>query len=91
MRVLRIDRDLTVTEIDQPMEDWMGDKDWDSARIDSAHEAWVEDDGLFQPGVVCVTLGEGKNIPLPAYVAGFAGERSVDATITVDQLRAMIT
>jgi len=91
MRVLRIDRDLTVTEIDQPSQDWMGDKDWDTSQIDATHEIWVEDDALFEPGAVFVAIGNAKNIPLPAYVAGFSGERSVDATMTVELLRAMIT
>jgi len=90
MRILRIDVDMTVTEIDVEKDDWMTkDIDWDVVRIDEEHDAWVDDAGLLRAdgryGIVA-----GRRIPLPAYVAGVDGERTVGATIEVNALRAMI-
>lgn len=91
MRTLRIDRDLSITEIDVPPSEWMGDNDWDAERVNDTHYAWVLDDGLFQPGLVVANIGNAKKMPLPAYVTGFKGEVKTDAMISVEELKTIIT
>ena len=90
MRILRIDDDLTVAEMDVEKDDWMTkDVDWDMIRIDERHDAWVDDAGMLRVGAKYGVVA-GQRIPLPAFVAGVDGERTVGATIEVDALRAMI-
>lgn len=61
--------------------------DWDCFDLGEDHVVWVLDDGLFRPGVVLATFGDRPNIPLPAYILGRDGERTVGATISVADLR----
>lgn len=91
MRALRVNRDMTIDEIDTDPEEWMADHDWDAERIDPMHDAWVLDDALFAPGLVVATIGDKPNMPLPAYITGHSGESMAAATITVEQLRLLIT
>lgn len=90
MRALRIDMH-GVAEVDIP-EDFvsMTDFDWDCVQIGSGHEAWVRDDALFQPQVLLAHLGERANVPLPAYVLRAEGERTVAATMSLDDLRGHV-
>lgn len=90
MRVLLVERDLTITELETDPAEWRGDDDWDAAKVDNAHYAWVKDDALFVPGVVVADIGEAKRMPLPAYVTGFEGERTIDARLSVDELRSIL-
>lgn len=91
MRVLRVNRDLTIDELDMDPDDWMEDHEWDVADVDAAHHAWVHDGALFEPGLVVANIGDAPRTPLPAYVAGHSGEDLAPATMTVDELRLLIT
>ena len=91
MRILVIHRDMRIEEIDADESEWMGDLEWDAVRIDEAHDAYVHDHGLSEPGVVFADIGDNRHVPLPAYVTGFDGERMASATITADGLRRLIT
>lgn len=62
--------------------------DWDCFRLNDDHVVWVLDDGLFRPNVVLATFGDRPNIPLPAYILGLEGERTVGATMSIDDLRS---
>ena len=90
MRVLRIERDLTITEHEMETEDWMtSDISWDAKEIGVGHDVWVDDEGLFSPISTIATVG-GQKVPLPAYVLGCNGERTVGATMSIRALQAMI-
>ncbi|MDH7971290.1 hypothetical protein QH494_03780 [Sphingomonas sp. AR_OL41] len=95
MKAFRVDR-FGITEVDMPDDfddtavfgwDW----DWDCVRLGNGHDAWVRDDALFQPGLALATFGEHANVPLPAYVLGADGERTVAATISLDDLSAQVS
>lgn len=83
-----------VEEIDMP-EDFItaetADWDWDCVRLDNGHDAWVRDDALFQPSLSTATFGARPNVPLPAYVMGTDGERTVAATMTLDEVGALVS
>lgn len=90
MRILRIEVDRTVLEKDEDEIDWMdGDGDWDAISIDKRHDAWVDDQAMFSRFTTFCMIG-GQRIPLPAIIAGADGERTVDATMTVEELEALI-
>lgn len=63
---------------------------WDCVRLGNGHDAWVRDDAL-QPGLALATFGGRANVPLPAYVLGADGERTVAATISLDDLSAQVS
>ncbi len=91
MRVLKIEKDLTAVEIDLDEEDLMDDERiWDTTDLDSSHDIWFDDEGMSDPGVVYATIGD-KRVPLPAYIIGNEGEKSVDATIGLDELLTLIS
>lgn len=90
MRVLRIDTGLQVWEEHLDQDDWMtSDITWDAVELDSKHDIWVDDFGMLDPNGVYGIIA-GRKIPLPAYVAGSHGEETVDATMEVTELEAMI-
>lgn len=93
MKAFKVDMD-GVEEVDMPEGfvcstafDW----DWDCVRLGDGHVAWVRDDALFQPDVSVATIGEGRDVPLPAYVLGVHGERTVAATMSLDSLSGRIS
>lgn len=91
MRVLRVDRDLTVAELDQTVEEWMSkDITWDATDLDPHHDIFFDDEGMFRAGSVVARIGD-KRVPLPAIVAGSKGENTVDATIGVEELQRLVT
>ena len=92
MRVLKIDTDLSVTELDLDEEDWKTDDiTWDAVDLGDpdGHDIWVNDFGMFDEDGFCGIVA-GKTVPLPAYVAGASGEETVAATIEVERLEALI-
>lgn len=91
MRVLRVNRDLTIEELDLDPEDWMEEHDWDAERVEAGHDAWVRDDALSAPGLVVANIGDKARIPLPAYITGHSGENIAPATIGIDELRLLVT
>lgn len=91
MRVLKIEKDLTAVEIDLDEEDLMDENIiWDTTDLNASHDIWFNDEGMSDPGVVYAMIGD-KKVPLPAYVIGIAGEKSVDATIGLDELKELIS
>lgn len=93
MKAFKVDR-FGITEVDMP-DDFVRSAvfgwDWDCVRLENGHDAWVRDDALFQPGLALATFGERANVPLPAYVLGVDGERTVAATISLDDLSAQVS
>lgn len=92
MRIIVINPDLSVEEIDRDEEAWLpDDEEWDAVSIaDGTHDAYVDDNGLFKPGTVTANL-DGNVIPLPAYIVGVDGEDVVDASLGLDDVRSMIS
>lgn len=64
---------------------------WDCVGLNPQHDIWVDDEGLFKPKLALARIGHLSGVPLPAYVCGVEGERAVDATIGLDDLRAIVT
>lgn len=91
MRALRVDVD-GIAEVEVP-EDFLelSDFDWDCIGLDNGHDAWVRDDALFRPRVNVARIGARSRVPLPAYVLGVDGERTVGATMALDDLKAEVT
>lgn len=91
MRILRVNPDLTVDEIDRDEHDWLpGDGDWDAVAIaGGSHDAYVDDEGLFRPGAVTASI-DGNVVPLPAYIVAVRGEDVSDATLGLEEARALI-
>ena len=91
MKAFWVDRH-GVAAIDEPLDDMLARFDlFDAFELDGRHEVYVEDEGLFAPGVVLARVGSRSRIPLPALVVGFEGERSVDATLTLDEVRGLVS
>lgn len=89
MRTLRINADRTIDEIDEDAFEWLGeDVEWDSVELPDGHDLWVRDDGLFEAD--CVAMVAGRPLPLPAFIAGADGERTVAATMTVERARMLL-
>lgn len=66
MRAIKID-DFEVVEIEAPLEDFVvADVIWDVVSLNVGHEIWVDDEGLFLPGVQLATIGARVHLPLPA-------------------------
>jgi hypothetical protein len=63
---------------------------WSCVSLDSEHDLWIDDDGIFRPGVVFATIGRHAHIPLPAYVCGADGERTTDARLSLEDLRTIV-
>jgi len=63
---------------------------WSCVSLDAEHDLWIDDEGMFRPGVVFGTIGQHTRIPLPAYVCGAEGERTTDAKFSLDDLRPMV-
>lgn len=91
MRALRINRDLTIDEIETPMEDWFGEGImFDATDIDDKHDVYFDDEGMLKADTVVVRVA-GTRVPLPAFVVGYKGEDTVAAVMSVEELRAMVT
>lgn len=90
MRILRIDPDLDIVEMEAELSEWMTDDViWDAAMIGEGHAGWVSDTGMYDAGGTYAIVS-GQRLPLPAYIAGVDGERTVSATMTIDELKALI-
>lgn len=90
MRILEVAVDRTVIEREEHLEDWMTkDIEWDAVDIGGGHDAWVNDEAMFSPLTTFCSIA-GRRLPLPAYVAAADGERTVSATMTVQELEALI-
>lgn len=93
MKAFKVDME-GVEEIDMPEDFDIADAagwDWDCVRLDGGHDAWVRDDALLQPQLSVATFGDCPNVPLPAYVMGVDGERTVTATMSLGQVEALVT
>ena len=91
MRAIRIDVD-GVTEIDLA-DDFIetSDIDGDCFRLNDNHDVWGDDEGLFADHPDLAHVGPNRDTPLPAYVLGAVGERTVDATMTVEHARTLVS
>lgn len=93
MKAIKVDMD-GVEEIEMPDDFVLSETvgwDWDCVRLDNGHDAWVRDDALFQPTLSVATFGDRPNVPLPAFIMGADGERTVGATMTVDEASALVS
>lgn len=91
MKTIKIDETGAVEAIDWSFEDAEDDGVlYDAVSLGEDHAIYVDDEGLFRDRVVVCQVGDIPNLPLPAMIVGVAGERDVDATLTVDQVKAMI-
>lgn len=91
MRAFRIDM-IGVTEIDVP-DDFLEQSDlcWDCFAVDAAHDVWVDDMGLNGPEPDLARIGSNGAVPLPAYVFGSAGERTVSASMSIEDVEALVS
>jgi hypothetical protein len=91
MKAYRINRDLTVDEIDEPVDRWMTrDVVWAMLGFDDVNDIYYDDEGLFAPGVVTASVGRHPRVPLPAYVTGSDGEDVAPPTIPVELVRLAV-
>ncbi len=91
MKTYRINKDLTVDEIDVPVTEWMTrDVVWAMLSFDQINDIWYDDEGMFKTGVVTASIGRHGRIPLPAYVTGSDGEDFAEPTIPIDLVRLSI-
>lgn len=91
MRAFKIDVD-GVTEVDVAA-DFLDTSDqiWDKFDLDPHHDVWVDDEGLLADVVELARVGPNPNTPLPAYVLGWAGERVCGASLSLEEVQAMVT
>lgn len=91
MKAYRINKDLTVDEIDVPVESWKTrDIVWAMLGFDEINDIWYNDEGLFDPGVITASIGRHPRVPLPAYILGSDGEDYAEPTIPVDLVRLSV-
>jgi hypothetical protein len=91
MKAYRINTDLTVDEIDVPVEEWMTKEIvWAMLGFDAVNDIYYDDFGLFMPGVITASIGRHPRVPLPAYVVGSDGEDIAPPTIPVDLVRLSV-
>ncbi len=91
MRALWID-DKGISELDvEP--DWQSRSSisWDVFDLTDTHDGWTDDVGLFRPDPLIATFSDGRRIALPVLVLGRDRDRTVDATMTLAELGAMVT
>lgn len=90
MKAFRIDVD-GVTEVDEELAQILTkDVAWDCATFDDEHDTWVHDEGLSRKGLRFADIGARCNLPLPAYVLGVDGERSVAAKHDIETVRKRV-
>lgn len=90
MRGLRIDGG-GIAEVHGDLEELLDERiEWDAFDLGGGHDVWVHDQGLFEPGVLLATIGDRAHVPLPALVLGLDGERTVGATIGIDDLARLV-
>ena len=90
MRAIKINN-FEVVEIEAPLDDFIvADVIWDVVSLNAGRGIWVDDEGLFLPGVQLATIGARAHLPLPAYILGIFGENEADATMTVEEVRALV-
>ncbi|MFZ3481763.1 hypothetical protein [Sphingomonas sp. 3-13AW] len=88
MKAYRINRDLTVDEIDAPIESWKTpDIVWAMLGFDTVNDIWYDDEALFDPGAITASIGRHPRVPLPAYIVGSDGEDFAPPTIPIDLVR----
>jgi len=91
MKAFRIDKDLTVHEINVHPDEWQtSDIEWDARRIDPKHDVWFDDEGLFQPGLATANVGTIR-VTLPAYIAGIKDGDIGPAEMTLDEAKALVS
>ncbi len=91
MKAYRINVNMTVDEIDVPVESWMTDDVvWGMLGFDDVNDIYYDDEGMFVPGVVLASIGRHPRVPLPAYVVGSDGEDIAPPTIPIDLVRLSI-
>lgn len=64
---------------------------WDCFPLDSAHDVWVDDEGLFAPKPELARIGSNGVVPLPAYVLGSVGDRTVSASMSIEDVEARVS
>ena len=90
MRVIRIRADY-VEELDLDKDDFFSSTySWDCIELERGHDMWVDDEALFRFDTVVATVNGRPNVPLPAYVFGAEGERTVAATLDLDRVRSLV-
>lgn len=90
MRAFKID-ESGVTEIDAELGEILNpDLCWDCVSLANGHDVWVDDEGLFKDPVVIATIDDRHRVPLPAFVLSHQDERSVAATLSLAEMRALV-
>lgn len=88
MKAFKIDVD-GVTELNGERREILDpEMTWDYASISDTHDVVVEDGSLFT-STAFATIGPLKHIPLPAFIFGLHKGETVDATLDIDEVRAM--
>ena len=86
MRILIVNEDRTVVEVDSELVD-LTEEDLDAVMVGD-HDVWVVDGALF--GDAPVAHIGGHPVTLPAYITGRSGESEGPATMTVEELERLI-
>lgn len=88
IRFLMIEEDLNVKEMTVNPDDIFNENVLDTIRFDERHDLWFPDDVMgMVNGYVEI---DGNHLPLPVYIAGFEGEETISAVLTVDEVKSKI-
>lgn len=88
MRAIKVDVDGTVVDYEGPEDFWMVDDiDWAEGPYpgDAQHAVYYDDNALFASKQVRAKLGD-IDYPLPIWIVGVAGDRTVDASLTLEKI-----
>lgn len=92
MKTYRINKDMTVDEIDVPVARWMtADIVWAIHAFDEVNDIYYDDEGIYDPDVITASIGRHARVPLPAYVVGSAGEHIAEPTIPIELVRLSVS
>lgn len=65
-------------------------KSLDCISLEDGIDAWVHDDALLSESIDTVSIGTRQDIPLPAYLFGSEGEKTIDCPLGIDTVRGMV-
>lgn len=92
MKAYRIEKDLSVKEVDIDVEDDLDDDiAWEALPLDDSHDIYYDGEGMFAPGVVTAKIGRHDRVPLPVYIVGGEGERQAAVTYPKAYIETIVT
>lgn len=91
MKAIKIDRSGAIGLTDWDFTDPLGGNgDYDAISLGRDHSIYVDDEALFRDTLVVTSFPDCPNLPLPAVIVGRDGERDADATLSVEDVAAIM-